>query len=376
MRILEIKKRMAEIESSVDSLSGEDLDNAIKEVEALKNEEKEIRGKMKMIENQEIRSTAIEKPVVENVELKTYGIDSAEYRSAYLKSLQGVSLNEVEKRAMTTDSSSAGAVIPTITMNRIIEKLENAGVIYPLVTKLNIPSNVNMPVEGTVADLSWTTEGSDSTPSDDTLGKVELTAYELIKTLEITAHVEAMSVDAFEDWLVASLARKVKVAIDNAIINGSNSGQANGILNAITPISPASAGVIGYDDIIETIAALKSGYDQNAKFVMSKKTLYKQIAKIKDDNKMPIFKFETDEKFAGKLLGYPVVTYDNCPDGKVILGDFEYYFFNIVKPFEIAKDTSVGFKSGKTCFRALGLCDGDVGLAEAFVVLDGSTPST
>jgi len=375
MRILEIKKRMAEIESSADSLSGEELENAIKEVDTLKAEEKEIRGKMKMIE-QEQRGAVIEKPAQAPLQEKTYGVDSAEYRSAYLKRLQGVRLSEVEQRAMTTDAASVGAVVPTQTMDRIIKKLYDEGVILPLVSKLNIPSNVSMPVEGTVADLSWKSEGAASTDSDDTIGKVELTAYELIKTLEITAHVEAMSVDAFEDWLVASLVRKVKVAIDNAIINGTNSGQANGILNAITPISPAVAGTIGYDDIVDTIAALKSGYDQNATFVMSKKTLYKQIAKIKDDDKRPIFKLETDERFAGKLLGYPVVTYDNCPDGKVILGDFEYYFFNIVKPFEIAKDTSIGFKSGKTCFRALGLCDGDVGLTEAFVVLNGSTPTT
>ncbi len=375
-RLEEIKARSLELRTKINSLSGEELDNAIAELKDLAKESSDIEKRQAALESIKANSfdaNKIEKPVEEP---KTYGLDSAEYRSAFLKNLQGAQLNDVEKRAMTTAIESVGAAVPTETMNKIIEKLRDAGVIYPLVSQLHIPSNVNMPVEGTIADLSWKAEGETSSDSNDTLGKVELTAYELIKTVEITAHVEAMSIDAFENWLVASLAKKVKVAIDNAIINGNNSGQANGILNAVTPIDTAVTGTIAYDDIMNTIAALPSGYDQNATFVMNKKTLYKQIAKIKDDQKMPIFKLETDGRFAGKLLGYPVVTYDNCPEGKVILGDFEYYYFNVVKDFEITKDTSVGFKSGKTCFRALGLCDGDVALAEAFVVLNGSTPAS
>lgn len=375
-RLEEIKARSLELRTKINSLSGEELDNAIAELKDLAKESSDIEKRQAALESIKANSfdaNKIEKPVEEP---KTYGLDSAEYRSAFLKNLQGAQLNDVEKRAMTTAIESVGAAVPTETMNKIIEKLRDAGVIYPLVSQLHIPSNVNMPVEGTIADLSWKAEGETSSDSNDTLGKVELTAYELIKTVEITAQVEAMSIDAFENWLVASLAKKVKVAIDNAIINGNNSGQANGILNAVTPIDTAVTGTIAYDDIMNTIAALPSGYDQNATFVMNKKTLYKQIAKIKDDQKMPIFKLETDGRFAGKLLGYPVVTYDNCPEGKVILGDFEYYYFNVVKDFEITKDTSVGFKSGKTCFRALGLCDGDVALAEAFVVLNCSTPAS
>ena len=375
-RLDEIKARTIELRTKIDTLSGAELDDAIAELKNLAQETSDIEKRAMatdFIAKGQASTMQIEKPAEKE---ERFTKDSPEFRSAFLKTLQGVALTDVEKRAMTTASDSVGAVIPTITMNRIVEKLRDTGVIYPLVTQLAIPSNVVMPVEGTTADLSWKAEGEASTDSNDTIGKVELTAYELIKTIEITAHVEAMSIDAFEDWLVASLGRKVKVAIDNAIINGSNSGQANGILNAITPIEPATTATVVYDDLIDVIATLPSGYAQNAKFVMNRKTLYKQIAKIKDDNKNPIFKLETDEKFAGKLLGFPVVTYDNCPEGKIIFGDFEYYYFNFVKGFEISKDTSVGFKSGKTCYRALGLCDGDVALAEAFVVLDASTPVT
>jgi HK97 family phage major capsid protein len=121
------------------------------------------------------------------------------------------------------------------------------------------------------------------------------------------------------------------------------------------------------------LGKLKSGYKQGAVFVMSTTTLYEQIAKIKDDVARPIFKVETDGRFEGKLSGYPVVCYDNLEDGKIIFGNFEYYYFNFVKNFEIAKDTSVGFKTGKTCYRTLALADGVTALPEAFVVSELGT---
>jgi len=373
-RLLDIQKRMSEIAAQIEELTGEALDAAIKEVDDLKAEKAEIEKRMSLSENIEKRSRQIVTPADKKSEIteKTYGIDSEEYRSAYLKDLQGKKLTEVEQRAMTTASESNGAVVPTLTMNKIVEKLRDAGVLLPFVTTLGIPSNVILPVEDTTADLAWKSEGTASTDSDDKVGKVELTYHKLIKTITITAELENMSIDAFEGFLINMLVKKVKVALDNAILNGSGSGQATGILNTITPIDPEEAGKIKYNDIISIIANLRSGYDAGAMFVMHKKTLYNQIAKIKDTTQKPIFKMETDGRFRGNLLGYPVLTCEYVPENEVILGNFEYYYLNISKPFEVAKDRSVAFKSGDICYRVLGLVDGKVALNEAFVVMDAN----
>ena len=246
---------------------------------------------------------------------------------------------------------------------------QEQGVIYPLVFSFAIPSNVKIPVEGETEDFSWVDEGTDGKNSDDTIGSVSLTALELIKNIEITAHLEAMSIDAFESFIVKLLARKARRAIDNAIINGKGTKEALGILTAKTKaneVSTIAGADWSYDDIIDLKRSLKSGYRQNAKFVMSSTTLG-MVEKIKDKNDRPIFKDESDNG-TQKLSGKPVIEYDNVPDGVIIFGDFEYYYFNFVKNFEIAKDTSVGFKSAKVCYRALALCDGKPALNEAFVV--------
>ena len=368
-RLQEIAKRKIEIRSLLESDEKCDLQALRDELKALADEEKAIQERQEIAKDIAVGTLQVREIATPDKKVKEYGIDSAEYRSAYLKNLQGKELNEVEKRAMTTAQNSVGAVIPTQTLDKIIEKLEQTGVILPLVTTLSIPSNVKLPVEDTTNDVAWVAEGG-SNEKDDKIGFISLGANELIKTIEITAHVEAMSIDAFEAFIVAQLSKKAKIAIDNAIINGTGSAhnQPEGIVNAITALESASTSY-DYDDIMDILAGLKSGYKQGAVFVMSTNTLYGDIAKIKDENKNPIFKMETDGRFEGRLCGYPVVCYDNLEDGKIIFGNFAYYYFNFVKNFEIAKDTSVGFKSAKTCFRALALADGAVALEEAFVVM-------
>ena len=374
-RLLEIRKRLAELRNAVNTLEGEDLDNAISEVEDLEKEKQDLEKRMVEAESVEKRGKAVVIPTGKIPEEKEYSVDSEEYRSAYLKNLQGKKLSDEEKRALTTAVSSVGAVIPTLTMNKIIEKLEQYGVVLPLVTSLAIPSNVKIPVEDTTNDFSWVTEGTSSTDSNDKLGSVSLGAHELIKTIEITAHVEAMSIDAFESFIVAQLSKKAKKAIDGAIVSGDGNNKATGILQTVTAKTTEGT-AWAYDDIMNILAELKSGYKQGAVFMMSTKTLYGDVAKIKDDKKAPIFKAETDGKFEGKLSGYPVICFDNVPDGTIIFGNFEYYYFNFVKAFEIAKDTSVGFKAGKTCYRAMALADGKVALSEAFVVMNKNTTTS
>lgn len=364
-RMLEIKKRKAELRASINTLSGDELDKAVDEVQKLADEEADLEKRMKEADEVEKRGKAVITPagVKIEVEEKNYTPESEEYRTAFLKNLQGKKLNDEEKRALTTATDSVGSVIPTITMNRIIEKIEQAGVIYPHVSTLAIPSKVKMPIEGETAEFSWVDEGAESTDSKDTMSELELGSMELIKTLDITAHVEAMSIDAFESFIVALLARKARKAIDYAIVNGDGKKQALGILKSVTA-SETVGTAWTYDDIIDLKRGLKSGYYQNAKFIMSSTTLG-MVEKIKDDNGRPIFKEESD-KNVPLLSNKPVLVYDNIPDGTILFGDLEYYFFNFVKAFEIAKDTSVGFKSGKTCYRAMALCDGKLALAETF----------
>lgn len=369
-----ILARKAELRSLLESEKDVNLEDVKKELRELSEEQKQIEERAqiaKSIEKGEIVATVVEKPEERQQEAIEDIASTKEYRSAYFKNLQGKVLNEAEERALTTASSSVGAVIPTQTLNQIIEKLKQESIVLPLVTVLHIPSNVSMPVEGTINDAEVKDEGVSATDKADTMGNLNLTAYKLIKTISITAEVQEMSIDAFESFIVAQLVKKIKALVDYLIIKGSGSSQPTGIITAIGSDKLQTSANTGftYTDLMTLLGALGAGYAKNAVLMAKRKFIYGTIASILDDNKRPIFKMETDGKFEGKLLGYPVVANDDVPDDTIIFGDFAFYFFNFVKEPTVEVDKSVGFRSGDVCYRVMALGDGNVGLKEAFVVM-------
>lgn len=217
-RIEEIEVRMAAIATELEG-EGADIDALEQEVCSLKNERKSLVDAIE--KRQKLRKEVAEGAGVvlrsfasEKMEGRTFGIDTIEYRDAYMKMLQGKPLNVEERVAVT-----ASAAIPTTTMNKIIGKLE----LVPLIAAVDvtyIPGNVSYPVEGTVNAASWVDMNTAATDSADTLTSISLGAYKLIKTIEVSADVKAMAIDAFEGWLVNRLANKLQVAVDAAILTG------------------------------------------------------------------------------------------------------------------------------------------------------------
>lgn len=388
-RMKEIKERKAEIRKTL--LGGKEVDLAALKTELadLELEETELRSRQEIAEklnNGEIEGTVVKTaeerksflPIEKRTEVafepenmsKEEIASSPEFRTAWLRRLQNADavLTESEQRAITTVNNAA--VIPTQTLNKIIDKLKQVSVIYPLVTSLNIPSAVSIPVESLVPDAAVLGEEAASTPGDVVTVPVTLGQYKIIVSTTITAAVEAMSIDSFEDFVVTQLTNKLQMLVDALIMNGSGSNQPKGILKTTTINSISTSATSGwtYDDIMSLLGAIPSPYAMNAVFVVSRTTLYGQIAKIKDDVKRPIFVPNAEDGFAGKIMGYPVIVYDAMPADTILFGNLTYYFFNWVQSISVAKDTSVGFFNGAVAYRAMGLGDGQVALADAFVI--------
>src|SRR5690606_2885974 len=112
-------------------------------------------------------------------------LSTPEYRSAYLKRLQGKPLTEVEERAWTTAAGSAGAAVPARSWNMSIDKLRQSSALCPRINVSYVPRNLPLVVADAKNAAAWKAEGSDGTPADDTVVEVNLTGYELIKLVEI-----------------------------------------------------------------------------------------------------------------------------------------------------------------------------------------------
>jgi HK97 family phage major capsid protein len=359
MRIDEINARLAAIAAEVDTATGEALTALEREVADLTAERQQILDEVQT--RQQLRSNIaagiVTGNIIENneeenkMENRTFTIDSVEYREAFLMGLQGRELNAEQRAAVT-----ASAAIPTQTMNEIVHKLELAPIINA-VDVTYIPGNVTYPVEGTVAAANWVAMGTAATDAADALNAVTLGAYKLIKTVEITADVAAMSVDAFEAWLVNRLANKIQRAVAAGIMTGTGSSQATGLSSRAADGTYTKAGIT-YSDVMAIIAKLPSEYAAGASFVMSRATFFGGVLNIQDTAKHPIVVADAQAPAKFNILGFPVIIED-AAGTDIYFGDLkEAYKFNFAKAPVVDRDESVAFRSGSTVYRALALADG------------------
>lgn len=380
----ELEEKKKELRKRLEKATEEELVEIRKEIEALKDveieEEKQIdernllKGAIEDLENRNANlsnANIIKKPVKEERKVEEKNIfETEEYRSAFLKKLQGIKLNEKEERAMTTATSSGGAAIPTTTLNRIEEMLRQTSALYNLVDVLNIPGYLAIPVEDTVNDASWIAEGENSRDVNDKLKSVNFAAYKLIRTISITAEVSKMTVSAFETWIVKKITDRMAMAIENAILNGTGNGQPKGILKeTITKLESNGTDKFEYEDICKIMANLKAGYKKGSAFVVNTQTLWNDIATIKIGDNL-IFVPDATGEYSGRIFGKPVIEDEFIAEGKILYGLFDKYTINWNENINVTSDDSAEFRSGNRVYRGMALVDGKTVNTEAFVLME------
>lgn len=370
-RLFEINKRKAEIRGLIEENKVENLDDIEAELRGLDTEYASIEKRMRIVDG-----IVIEKPEGEkrNMEIEKTGAGSPEYRSAFLRKLQGAELNDAEKRALTIDNSSVGAVVPTITQNRILDKVKEYAPLLAEIELLNVPGGVKMAVEGVTADASLHTEGATITASADTMVSVTLGAYEITKLITISKSVAQMSVDAFETWLVNKLGKKIADKISGYIISGTGSDQPQGIEKAQTwdatnSVTVTLAGSLTAKNVQELVGLLSGGYDAGAKFLMSKKTLFSDFMPLQDASKNDLVRI-IEGKFY--IYGYEVIMDERVTLHEAFLGNLVMgYVGNLAEDVNVT--SAFDLKTNSFDYLGCAMFDGKVAIGEAFVKLIKAT---
>ena len=341
-----------------DQMTTEEIEQRANDLEAVKNElEARRKAAAKAEETRKAVAEGTEAKQVAKVEQEerkmSYEVSTPEYRDAFLRNLQGKELTAEERTAL----AHGDYAIPQETANKIWGKLE----LYPLlnaVDVMHIPGTVVLPVEGTVNAANVVAMGSAATDSEDSLAKVSLGIYKIIKTVEITADVAAMAVPAFETWLVDRLANKVFRKITSLIASGNGSSTITGLATITATDQTYTSTGVTYGDLLNIIAKLPSQYLPNAKFVMSRDTFWKGVKALKTENDVRVVNTDVGSPAAYNILGFPVIIEDDISTD-IVFGDLqEGYVLNFGKDVDVARDESVGFRTGSTVFRGMALCDG------------------
>lgn len=373
MRLQEIETRLSAIKAELEN-DNADVDALEKEVEGLKEERKNLQAEKRSKIITDISSGAGNPmpgfmPKIE-VKEECRGAKSPEYRNAFMKRLLGQELNDVEKRefAYTNGGGNATSVVPIETANSIFDMMTKVAPMINEITLLHIPGSVRIPVQGTMNAATVHVENAPMAAAADTVTNITLGAYEFMKVQSISATVRAMSIPAFEAWLVSRLAEQLGLVLESEIIIGTNVTdgiETNNVwVNNTTGIDYGAA--VTYDNLCALIALLPSRYDRNAKWLMNKAMFYNQIAMIQDANGNPIVVKDPVNAAAMRLMGYPVLISDVVGAGNAYLGDYKVMWGNMSQDVSIESDASSGFLSNSINFRGTCIFDCDAADNAAF----------
>ena len=371
-RLQEIEQRLSAIREEMNA-EGANLDALNNEVDSLISERNAIRTeveKRKGILNK-IGSGALGngEPIAQPEEQRSFDVSSPEYRSAFFKKLRRIELTETEKRAFSSGASSAGAVIPTQTANEIIKKLKQHAPLLGEITLLQVAGNVKFAIENAKADAAIHTENATITAGTDTFTTVTLGGYEIVKLVQISDTVSTMSIDAFESWLTDMLAEKIGEKIGVCLVNGTGTSEPAGVASAATwgdtnSITVTKADSLTAANVQALIGLLDGVYDANAKFLMSKKTLFTDFMPLQDNSKNSIVTVEGKDYF---VYGYPVMLESNVAIHEAYLGDFKKIVGNLSEDIVVKSDFDIDTNSNK--FLGVALFDSKVADSDAFVKL-------
>lgn len=380
MRIKEIEARLAaikqEIEERGDTMKAEEIDALEKETKDLTEE------RAGLIAAAEKRNGILDNIAKGGgVSVRSFGkkeednadpddpFGTPEYRSAWLKNLRRLPLTDAEKRAYANASGTGAEVVPTQTANEIISKVKKLAPMLNEVTLLHVKGAVKFVVEGTNNDAAIHTENAAITPAADTLTTVTLSGYEIVKLVQISDTVMTMSIAAFESWIVDMLAEAIARKVEDFFINGTGTSQPKGIDKANTwgatnSVSVGASASLTAANVQTLIGLLNAGYDRNAKFVMSKRTLFTDFMPLQDTSKNHIVTVQGNSYF---VYGYPVLLSDYVKEHEAFLGDFKKVCANLAESINVKNAYDIDTNSYK--YSGIAIFDCTPAIGEAFVKL-------
>ena len=362
-RMQEINARKAELRSMLEGSGEVDLDAIEKELRDLDTEFKELEKRKATIDGINagtIPAVEIPNPVTAR-SADTFDQDK-EYRSAWLKTLQGKALTENEQRAYSTAANSALPAIPESTANEIVKKIYEVAPILQRCKIFHVPGNFKFAVEGTNSDAALHTENSSITAASDSLGSVSLTGYEIVKLVKASRATVNMTINAFESYIVEIIAEAIARKIENYIFAGTGSNQPGGVANGgkgsngaytagTDQVTVAASANVAEADITTLYGMLSSGYERNAVWAMSKATFFAYFYALMNKSKNNLIEFANGKYY---IMGCEVYFTGSLAMGVAYLGDFSYIVGNYSQDITVVKSEHSGLATNSVDY--LGSC--------------------
>lgn len=349
-RLKEIEARMAQIRTEMDQENA-DIDALTNEVRALKEEKKQLEDKMEQRKQlrqeveagagQTVRTFADKKEAV-------FGVDSEEYRTAWLKNLQGATMSPEEKRAFT----AANGAVSKLVVNDIMSVVRDHAPLLERVSVIYSASKITYYIEGTNNAASDHTENAAITPAADTLTSVDLSPAEIVKMIQVSEAAQQMSIPVFNAWLTRTIGEAIARTINGKIITAIS-----------TAVTTATANTITAANVQALLGAVKG---ESVAILCNRKTLYTALLPLQDNSKNSLVRFEGPGGTA-TVYGVEVLVDDNVADSTVLAGDMKKAIAAMGEDITVRQAYDINTNSYK--YLGVALFDTKIGIASAFAKL-------
>ena len=283
--------------------------------------------------------------------LGTYGLrgngnpednENVEYRSAFMNYvLRGTAIPTELRADANTLTSDVNAVIPTVLVNKIIERMEQTGMILARVARTAYAAGVNIPKSTVKPVATWVAEGAGSDRQKKSTTMITFAYHKLRCEISMSMEVGTMALAAFEAKFIENVAKAMVIAIEKAILAGTGVGQPKGILTEDGVEKEIAGAIPTYDELVDIEMAVPVEYDNTAVWFMTK-AQFGNFLKMKDQAGQPIAR--VNYGLTGKpqydLLGREVLPHPYAEEMGTLAGaivDFNDYVLNTIYDMGITK---------------------------------------
>lgn len=222
---------------------------------------------------------------------KTADQAEMEYRKAFQQLVTRGTQIPVELRTdENTLLSDIPGALPTILVNRIVEKLESTGMILPLINRTSFAAGISIPTSAVKPVATFVSEGASSDRQKKTTStSITFTNFKLRCEISMSMEASTMALAAFEAAFERQVVEAMVKKLEATIISTANgTASPKGIL-AETPATgqALTAKTLSYKTLIDAEAALPQAYENGAVYCMTKKTFMAYVG-MEDAEGQPI----------------------------------------------------------------------------------------
>ena len=353
MSVDELLQRQQELaeeipEETRGQMTTEEIEQRANDLEAVKNELEARRQAAAKLEERrkQVAENTGEKPVAKFEEERKmdYTVSSPEYRSAFLKTLKGMELEQEERAAYvattgdtTPGNHGAGLLVPTEMLNNIWNLIEEQHAILGDITLYRTNTYLSIPVHTAIAQGDATAV-SENAANDDEINNfttVTLHGNDYAKTVKISYAMAKMSIDALEVYLTNEIAVRLGAAMARDTITGILTDYYT-TDNTVVALNDT----LTYGDVAAAFGALKNA-NGGAVVYGTNKTIYTRLAVLEDTEGHLVFQPDANAGIQGRLLGAPVKVEDGLADDVLLIGYPRNVVGNVVQDIMVETDRDI-----------------------------------